>query len=291
VSFFSTVHLDSFFRELAGEVIYNNPVSFVLLILAMAAIIKKQPFMPAPSQRLLLLLSLPMMAVVLFMAVFRDTLPHWTGPAYTTLIPVLAAYLASRQIEAEQWIIPAPAKWALSFTVVLLIPAIIVIKWLPFNIGSKEWMHLGEGDPTLDMNGFKKLGSQFDSLYKKDINEQRIGKGAFLLSDYWFPAAHIDYYVARPGKLNLTVTGDIASIHHYAWLNRIRPSIQEHGDAYFITVSNYFHPLPGQLIKQFEKVLPPVVITQYRGGAAVRNFFIYRLIDCKGNIPADGIFN
>ena len=291
VSFSGAMHPDSFFRELGGEAIYNNPVIFVLLLLALTAVVKKQSFMPAPQQRLLLLLSLPAISLVLFMAIFRDTLPHWTGPAYTTLIPLLAAYLAARQIKIEQWVIPASAKWALMFTIVLLFPVIIIIKWLPYNAGNKEWNHLGEGDPTLDMNGFKKFGNQFDSLYKEDISEGRIGKAAFLLSDFWFPAAHIDYYVARPGKINFMAVGNITSIHHYAWLNKERPSLQPGADAYFITVSNYFHSPPAKLTAQFGKTWPPVIITQYRAGAAVRNFFIFRLTGYRGGIPGDGILN
>ena len=291
VSFFSSIQPDSFFRELVGEALYNNPVIFVVLILAVLAIARKQLFIPVPSQRLLLLLSLPMIALVVFMSVFRDTLPHWTGPAYATLIPLAAAYLFARQADDAQSRLPAAAKWALSLTIVLLFAAVIIIKWLPGTIGSREWQPLGDGDPTLDMSGFRNMGSQFDSLYKKDIAEGSMKKGAFILSDFWFPAAHLDYYAAAPNGIPLMVIGSLNAIHHYAWLNKTRPSLQPGDDAYFITVSNYFHPVPGALQRQFGKVLPPAVITQYRGGVAVRNFFIYRLIGCKENFPADGIID
>lgn len=99
------------------------------------AIFKGKIFLQVPAQRLLLLLAVPMIGIVLLMAVFRNTLPHWTGPAYITLIPLVAAWLTSLQLTAK---IPVQAKWALGFTTVLLIPAIVIINWLPYNWGSKE---------------------------------------------------------------------------------------------------------------------------------------------------------
>ena len=289
VSFFSGIHPDIFFRELFGEVLYNNPFIFVLIVIAFIAMIKKQTFLSAQFQRLLLLLSLPMITLVLFMAVFRDTLPHWTGPAYATLIPLAAAWLVPAQASMQQWIFPAAAKRALAFILIVLVPVIVLIKWLPYNFGKSDPDHLGEGDPSLDMNGFKKFGVQFDSLYKRDIAEGRMKKAAFILSDGWFPAAHLDYYVAQPAKLNLIAIGKLNDIHHYAWLNNYRPGMEKGADAYYISVSNYFRPPAESLVEIFEKCLPPVSITQYRSGIAVRHFFIYRLHYCKNSLPADGI--
>jgi len=289
VSFFSTVHLDGFFREIAGEFIYNNPVSFIVMIAAIMAIARKQSLTTTAAQRLLLLIAMPMTGVVWLMAVFRDTLPHWTGPAYTTLIPLAAAWLVAVQNNTKQRMIPAPAKWALLFTGSLLLPLFVVIQWFPYNIGNKEKDHLGDGDPTLDMNGFKNFGNRFDSLYNKDFATGQMKSGAFLLSDFWFPAAHIDFYAAQPHKRNFMAVGDINSIHHYAWLNKLRPSLQPGDDAYFITVSNNLHAVPPQLTGRFEKEMPPVNIAQYRSGVVVRYFVIYRLKGCREGFPDDGI--
>jgi Dolichyl-phosphate-mannose-protein mannosyltransferase len=289
VSFFSAVHLDDFFREFVGEIIYNNPVSFAILVLAVLTVAGKQRFMQLASQRLLLLLSFPLIITVLFISIFRDTLPHWTGPAYATLIPLMAAYLAEKQAVLQQIKIPSVVKWALSFTIVLLIPAFIIVKWLPVNIGKKDPIHLGEGDPTLDMNGFKQFDVLFDSLYRHDLKADLVNEHPFLISDNWFPAAHIDYYIARSNKLPFIAIGDLPAIHHYAWLNLSRPLLSPGNDAYFITVSNYFNPPSPKLRAQFEQMSVPVLLTQHRGGVAVRNFIIYRLRGYKGNIPDNGV--
>ncbi len=291
VHFFNGFQADSFLRELVGEALYNNPIVFVLLVLALIAFARKRIFLPFPPQRLLFLLAFPLIAVVIIISLFNDTLPHWTGPAYTTLIPFTAAWLRSRQKMSERGQLPSAVKWALAFTGILLIPAVSAIKWLPRNIGNRQWEQLGAGDPTLDMNGFGAIAPRVDSLYRRDLSAGSIRKDAFLVCDYWFPAAHIDYYVARPFHFRFLAFGGGAAIHQYAWINAERPFLQKGDDAYFISISNYFNPPAARLSDQFETVLPPVALTQYRGGVAVRNFFVYRLRNYKGGLPRNGVLD
>lgn len=286
VSFFSHIQWDSFFRELSGEAMYNNPIVFVLMAMMITAVIKKKSFLALPTRNLLLCLSLPLIATVVFLSVFRDTLPHWSGPAYTTLIPLTAAWLHTRQKEIK---LPPVAKWALGFTTVLLVIAGAAVKWWPTRIGSSDQQHLGSGDVTLDMNGWKNFGSQFDSLYHSDTKQGIMRNDAFLTADYWFPAAHIDYYAARKTGINFIAVGGLKAIHHYAWLNAERPSLKQGDDVYFVTVSNFFNKPSPSLTSCFTNVLPPATITQYRNGIAVRNFFIYRMKKYKGGIPVNGV--
>ncbi len=289
VHFFNGFQADSFLREIVGEVLYNNPIVIVLLVLALAAFARKRIFLPLPAQRLLFLLAFPLIAVVIIISLFNDTLPHWTGPAYTTLIPFTAAWLRSRQKMSNLGKLPAAVKWAVAFTGILLIPAVGAIKALPLNIGNKQWQQLGSGDPTLDMNGFNAIAPRLDSLYQSDIKKGLIHNDPFLLADYWFPAAHIDYYIARPYGFRFLAFGGGAAIHQYAWINADRPFLQPGDDAYFIAVSNYFNPPAVSLAAQFDTVLPPVALTQYRGGVAVRNFFVYRMRGYKGGLPRNGV--
>jgi hypothetical protein len=289
VHLWGPLQTDSFLRELLGEALYNNPISFVLLVLALMAFTRRRVFMPPPSQRLLFLLAFPLIAVVIIISLFNDTLPHWTGPAYTTLLPFTAAWLRSRQKITDAGKLPPVVTWALAFTAVLLLPAAAAIKWLPANIGEKEWTHLGAGDPTLDMNGFKDIAPRMDSLYRHDRQQGLIGQAPFLVADYWFPAAHIDYYIARPYGFRFLAMGGGAAIHQYAWINAARPFLQAGEDAYFIAVSNYFNPPAERITRQFEMVSAPVAITQYRSGVPVRNFFVYRMRHYKGGLPRDGV--
>jgi hypothetical protein len=139
------------------------------------------------------------------------------------------------------------------------------------------------------MSGFREFGHQFGLLYQQDLKQDKITKDAFLLSDFWFPAAHIDYYAAKPNHLNFLAIGNLSSIHNYAWLNTTTPAMEPGTDAYFITISNNFHPVPEYLVRTFAQVSPPVLISQYRAGTIVRHFIIYRLIGYKGLLPANGV--
>jgi len=151
----SRIQLDGFGRQLAGEFFYNNPVNVVLIILSLFAVRKIRLTNELYEQRLLLLLSLPMIVVVWLFSLFRDTLPHWTGPAYTTLIPLAAAYTRNA-IGAKHKTpsIPTVVKAALALPVLLLAVLLFSVKSLPFQLGSKDELKLGAGDLLLDMSGW-----------------------------------------------------------------------------------------------------------------------------------------
>jgi hypothetical protein len=285
VHFFTQFQPDSFFRELLGEALYNNPFFYVALVITILALLKQQRFIVPAARMLLMLIAFPLILLVILISIFNDTLPHWTGPAYTSLIPLVAARISTVN---EQSRLPITVKWGLGLLLGLLLIAIGSIKGLPYNFGEKDGAHLGAGDPTLDMNGFSFLGEKFDSIYHSDLGKGTMKKDAFLLSDYWFPAAHIDYYVAHKVPLPFIALGDLPAIHHYAWLNPQRPFLQKGDDAYFIAISNYFKAPAKTLLSQFGSSIPADTITQFRAGVAVRNFLIYRLKNYAGNLSRDG---
>jgi len=288
VSFFSGVHADSFFRELIGEAIYNNPISFCLIAAALFFFLRKK-FLFQHFGRLLLLNSVPLIGVVLFVALFRDTLPHWTGPAYSTLILFAAVWINEKTKNASAFI-PKTVRWSLGFTCFLLLVGVFLLHWSTFSIGQKvPAEHLGKGDVTLDLSGFREFANEFDSLYQMDAKSGIMKPHAILVSDYWFPAAHLDYYVAQPNLIPFLAIGPLNNIHHFAWLNKTQSFLKPGDDAYFVVVSNYFNLPSKNLVQQFSSIMPPVIIPQMRGQTAVRNFYIYRLKDYKGQIQSNGV--
>jgi hypothetical protein len=154
---------------------------------------------------------------------------------------------------------------------------------LPFQIGSKKQIDLGTGDVTLDMSGWSAFSRSFDSLYQADIYFGKMKPGAALLSDYWFPAGHLDHYCSIPYRHNLVVFGPLNNIHHFAWLNRRRPRLTSGSDAYFIFPSNYYGPPVASVKKDFKRVEDSLLIPQFRDGVRVRNFVIYRMHDFRGD--------
>ena len=50
---------------------------------------------------------------------------------------------------------------------------------------------------------------------------------AIIISNKWFPAAHLDYYVAHPFNMRLYAFGPIFDIHNFAWLNKQNDTIKK----------------------------------------------------------------
>jgi len=290
VGFFGK-HLDtdSFLQQIFGSVFYNNPVNIIIYIIALVAIARKKIKMPLPFLRLYLLLGLPLILVLLAMSLFNETLPHWSGPAFISIMLLAAFYLSAKQTNSKK--IPGGLLVSLGLFLVIVIAGIPLIKFLPAQLGSREERILGKADVTLDMNGWKQFSNKFDSLYKSDISTGAMKENALIISDYWFPAAHLDYYIAQPLHIQLMAVGKLTDIHHYAWLNKERPALLKGMDAYFIYPSNYYGPPRTQLKNYFNHVDDSVVIRQTRSGIPVRNFIIYRMHDYLGGIKRDGVEN
>ncbi len=272
--------LDHLLQQVLGSVFYNNPVNFILYVLTLAAISKEKIKKLPKEYPLFLWLSLPLILVLLWTSLFNETLPHWSGPAYLSLMLLAACRLD------EQSVIRINAKWlkpaAWVYISVVLI-GIFYIRYLPLRIGSRETSTLGKGDISLDMSGWHQFALRFDSIYQADIRFGRMKSNAILISDHWFPAGHLDHYYGIPYQHNLLVFGPIRDIHHFAWLNQRRPRLNRGSDAYFIYVSNYYGPPGAALKNDFERVDDSLLIPQYRNGNPVRYFVVYRMHDFRGD--------
>ena len=88
-----TVNIDYFLMELLGEFLYNNPVNFILIILTLVVIARKKLQLTKAYTRNILLVTLPLIITFLVFSLFRKTLPHWSAPAYTTLLVLVAAWI------------------------------------------------------------------------------------------------------------------------------------------------------------------------------------------------------
>ncbi|MGN6420869.1 MAG: ArnT family glycosyltransferase [Pseudobacter sp.] len=254
---------DSFLRELLGSFAYNNPVNVVLLVISLFAI-RKQP----ASLALVLWLGLPLIGTVLFLSLFNDTLPHWSGPAYTTLILVTAWWLSEEPFLKTQRLLKA----SVTLCAGALILATAIINYWPGTLGKKTVPDYGKHDITLDMSGWASFGKQFSAFRKRDNFNTR-----FIFSNYWFPAAHLDFYVARPLGMHVKAVGNVNDIHHFAWLNAKLPQLKEGEDAYYITISNFNDPVPDEIIRSFKSVSEPVTLSGFRSGSLDRYFYVYRL--------------
>lgn len=263
---------ESFARELLGTILYNNPVNIFLLIMALLYY-RKHSF-PSGTFPLLLCVGFPLIATVLFLSLFNDTFPHWSGPGYTTLLCITGLYLSEQPVKFTKRAII----YTLGVISIAVIIAISTINHWPGTLGSKKLPEYGNNDATLDMYGWKEFGQSFQHFYRQDsIAQGGANLPRFIFTDYWFPAAHLDFYAARPLGLSVKATGPLQDIHHFAWLNDHPPFLQKGENAYYITVSNFYHPPPDTLVRNFNKISTPFAIAQYRNGKLARYFYIFRL--------------
>lgn len=279
---------DYFATEFFGQVFYNNPFNFVLIIMALVALKTKKFSLPDDYTRILLLTSLPLIFVFLFTALFNRTLPHWTGPAYLSLIIIAAAWLSEKAMKPEKAILfPFYIRISMGFLLVGLTIGLFQIKWGIFETPkSDNPKELGKNDLTLDMFGWRQFAYKFHEFADHDFFSKRMAVTAPILSHRWFPAAHLDYYVARPRGMNLLAIGDLERIHKYAWINRERPELLLDSDAYYITSSRDFQD-PAKLFgKYFVFIEKPEIIKIFKHDQHVENFFIYRMRSCTA-IPPD----
>lgn len=270
------LHPDSFIRELLGGILYNNPLNYLLYILTVIILFTNKNLFKTAAVNLLLWLALPLIFLLLGISLFRDTLPHWSGPAYISFVILAALHLPS-SVYLLGFLKQRVIKLARAANILLsaiLAAGVLAVNFYPGTTGKKESELLGDGDVTLDMFGWKKTAAAFSRIYHQNKKEDSTHT-TFIISNKWFPGAHIDNYIAQPQQLDFIAIGDTNDIHTYAWLNKYRKQLQPGDDAYFITASNNFQN-PYQMYKGlFATIDNPTVIPVRRNGKPAKNIFVY----------------
>ncbi len=283
VSLFGKPNLGYFGAELAGELLYNNPVNFVLAIIAVIAAFKGRITMEKTALRLVLCIALPLILTFIFFSLTRQTLPHWNAPAYSILILLSACWLCDKNPQSDgSFLLPKSIIAALSILILTVGIGIAEINtgFIPLDRHTEPEM-LGRNDFTLDMYGWRQLETKF-----ADLREQKIAEGVMkeddgIVADEWFPLANLDYYVARPLGMKVMGVGYIEKLHKYLWINEQRGGFTKGEDFWFLTDSRYLKNPEGLYPGGFESIIPIDTITIERGGKSAKNFFVYA---CKGLI-------
>ena len=269
--------IDGLLQQVLGSVLYSNPGNFILYAMAFYALVGQRHHLSS-NEKLLLWLCLPLIGVLLLTSVFNETLPHWSGPAYFSMMLITGDWIVRHPLSrGKKWL-----KVSIYLYLAALIFGVLTINLALLRLGSNKPERPGAGDITLDMYGWKSFALKFDSLYRVDIRTGMMQPGATIISDYWFPAGHLDHYIALPYHHNLIAFAPLHNIHHFAWLNTRRPRMQLNADAYFIYPTNYYRPPATRLREEFLRVDDSLVLPQWRSGHLVRQFVIYRLHHFKG---------
>jgi len=268
----------SFIKEMLGQVYFNNPVNFGLFSWALIAFArKKSPRMAALS--IYNFIGLPLAGLLVFISFFRDTtLPHWSGPAYVSLVPLAAIQLAQL---SKARVFPNILRAGLALYFLVVIGWACMVYFYPGTIGANEKQTLGKGDISLDMWGWKQAAKSFEAIYKHDVQTGLVPPNTPLVCTYWW-GAHIEYYFARPLQVPMIGLGTINQIRHYSWMNGVRKVPFNMTSAYCIMPVDEQYSLPVEFYKQVKLI---AVIKVPRGGKPAHNFAVYRLQGWKGTVP------
>ena len=269
------LNFSTFGTELAGEFFYNNPVNFILAIIAIVAVFKKRLNIEKSIQRLILCIALPMIALFGVFSLTRPTLPHWNAPAYVLLILLSAAYLKDKHENLPKSIIAA-----LSVLLITLVVGVAEIKtgFIPLDKHT-EPEQMGRDDFTVDMYGWRQLGEKFADFRAQKIAEGVMNEEDGIVANQWFPLANLDYYVARPLGLRVMGLGWPAFLHKYLWINDERGGFHLGENYWFFSDSRYPKDPKTTYQWYFKEIELVGVIEIDRCGKPAKNFFVYT---CKG---------
>ena len=278
------INFSTFGTELAGEFFYNNPVSFVLSIIAVIMAFKGKINMEKSTQRLILCITLPMIALFWIFSLTRPTLPHWNAPAYVLLILLVVCHLRDKQTDSQK--LPKPIIAALCVLLVTLVVGVAEIKtgFIPLDKHT-EPEALGRDDFTVDMYGWRQLGEKFADFRAEKIAEGVMKEEDGIVANQWFPLAHLDYYVARPLGLRVTGLGWPEFLHKYLWINDELGGFHLGENYWFLSDSRYPKD-PKTTYQWFFKEIELVgVIEIDRCGKPTKNFFVYTCKDLCDQPP------
>lgn len=286
VGLFGELHVEYFLSELIAEMGYNNPVNYVLIIIALVSLLKGKKYIAELPKRLLICFSVPLVLMFWVFSLTRQILPHWTSPSFVLLLIIAAAYLSDKYDAKNSFvIIPKSIIASLSVLVFVLVFGVIEIKtgFIPLNFSenSKTVQRYGEGDFTLDMYGWRKIKPEFEDIRNDLIEKGEMKKEDGMLAMKWYPLANLDYYVAHPLGIDMYGFSDPSDIHKYAWINKKRGDLKLGEDYWFLTESYDYYEPDKYLKPYFEEIIPADTITIERCGKPVKYVFVYMLKDLK----------
>jgi hypothetical protein len=274
-----TLSWANFLREFLGQVIINNIFNVSIIFIAVVAFRFKR-LKHRNSLALYNFIGLPLCFSVLLISLYRHTFPHWSGPAYITLIPVAAVYLS----EKNKIKFPPVLKYSLGLYILFVIVCTAEIKCYPGNFGNKTKHDMGKGDITLDMNGWSDAGKRFGEIYKNEILKGNAVPSSPVVCYNWW-GSHIEYYFCRPLRIPMIGLGTLDDLHQYAWLNKERSAQVNFNTAYCIVPTDENYNVYEQYRDYYSSVESIAVIEIIRSKTPTHNFHVYRLKGWKNKMP------
>ena len=275
---------DGLLQEILGEFAYQNPVVYILIVVAALFFLRNKSIFKSEINMWLVCMGLPMILFFWLIALLNPSLPHWSGPGFIPLYFFAAAYLGVK----TDAIFPLFIKIGGGIVAFILVAGICLAQFATFNVGgSDKPENYGANNLTMDISGWDNFGKDFKTLEENDIATGIMKTNAPILANNWFPAGHLLFYVASKTGQPVIGVGKLTDIHKFAWLNKEMPPIKLGDDAYCIVPSNLPVKVEEVYGAYYTSIENPVIINQTRRGKMVRYFKIYRLHNCKQVPPAE----
>lgn len=280
VGLFGKLQPLDFLVEIIGELGYNNPINYVLIITSLVVLCRGKEYLEAMPRRFMLCFSLPFIVVFWLFSLTRSILPHWSAPAFSLLLLFPASYLADRQgFVNKEAILPKHIVASLSLLAVVLILGVVEIKTgvVPLRFGERanSVRYYGEGDFTNTLYGWRSIKDKFEEIRQKKIDDGEMKAEDGMVGLKWYPIANFDYYIANSLGINMFGLGDINNIHKYAWINKYKGGLQKGGDYWYLDESSDYYAPERYLDDKFEEILPCDTIVVERCGKPARYVFVY----------------
>lgn len=275
------VNLKSFAVQFVQQIFINNPFNFLLIVLALFRW-KKYQLKKTSALKIYNLIGLPLALLLLYISLYRDdTLPHWSGPAYVTLLPLAAIRLNEMNLNFR---LPKTVIAAITTHVLFLIFCTLFILYYPGDLGKMKSPYRGANDLTVDNYGWKEAGKQFDSLYADEVSKKIMPANTPVVCYKWW-GAHQEYYFCRPLNIEMIGLDGIINLHEYLWMNALRKDKVDLSKAYCIVPSDEFYDAKKMYQKFYSQIDFVKTISISRGGKPAIDFYIYRLSGWKNNLP------
>lgn len=257
-------------REIVGQLIVNNPFTVVMVIIFFA---KKRYYNTTAALRVFKLMGIPLLLIIFFIAIFRTSLPHWSGPAYISLLPIAAIGLSEMNAAKFKIIYSS----AIAYTVLLMLVIALAVNFYPGSFSKEVGVALGKNDISLDAYGWKEGGEKFSAIYKaRNAN----GKAPMVCNTWW--GAHDEYYFARPLDIKMIGLGSPLDIHQYTWRLKYDTINVRMDTAYAIVHSYDFFDAKKTFGNYYSKVDSIATIPIVRQKKLAYNFYVYELTGWKG---------
>ena len=252
-------------RETVGQLVINNPFTVGLIAVFFS---KKYNTNADSAVKIFKLMGIPLLIVIFFLSMFRTTLPHWSGPAYVSLLPIAAIGLSEMSLIKFKIFYRS----AFSYTIILFVLIAAAVNFYPGTFSKEVGLGLGKTDISLDAYGWKEAGEKFAAIYKSRSSSS---KHPMVCNTWW--GAHDEYYFARPLNIKMIGLGSVLDVHHYAWRLKYDTANVKMDTAYAIVHSYDYFDAKKAFANYYSKVDSIATIPIVRNKKLAYNFYVYEL--------------